>query len=240
MSQKVSPWLLLGLGGAVAALAFTKKEAIMLFGQRVVDAAHRAIFIATLPDYAQPYGDVMLRVADEEGVDPFLIFGFGDRETLWGTTRDLSQPGPAGTGDGGHGHGLMQIDDRSWGTWLASNDWTDPYTNVKKGVQILKGNIAFFQGKSAVKGYTDGTWVSIDKSAAKIGVSPGKYRDPRPLSGDALWKAAISAYNTGAANVLMAIAAGKSPDTTTYGGDYGSDVVARANGVATEYGQQVV
>lgn len=212
----------------------------MLFGQTVVDAAHKAIFKAVLPDYADPYGDVMLRVADEQGVDPFLIFALGDRETKWGTSTDLDQPGPAGTGDGGHGHGLMQIDDRSWGDWLATHDWTDPYTNVSQGVRILKGAIAFFTGRSSVKGYTDGTTVTIDKSAAKLGVSPGAYPDPRPLSGTALWNAAIAAYNTGAANVLMAIAAGKSPDTTTWGGNYGSDVVARATRLASEFAAQSV
>lgn len=240
MARKVSPLLLGGLGLAVAGLLFSERKSIMLFGQTVVDAAHKAIFKAVLPDYAAPYGDVMLRVADEQGVDPFLIFALGDRETRWGSSRDLDQPGPAGTGDGGHGHGLMQIDDRSWGDWLASHDWTDPYTNVSQGVRILKGAIAFFQGRSAVKGYTDGMTVTIDKSAAKLGVSSGAYPDPRPLSGTALWNAAIAAYNTGPATVLMAIAAGRSPEITTTGGDYATDVVRRASNLAAEFSRATV
>lgn len=233
MSQKF-PWWLVG-AGALIAIAASQKDTIMLFGQRIVDAAHETIFKALLPDYADAYGDVMLRVAREQSTDPFLVFALGDRESRWGDALDENLKG-----DSGHGHGLMQIDDRSWGLWLASHLWTDPYTNVTKGVLILKGKLSFFTGRSVVLGYTDGTTVTIDKSAAKLGVSPGKYPDPRPLSGDALWKAAIAAYNTGEGNVLMAIAAGKSPDTTTAGGDYSGDVLSRANDLAAQYGQEVV
>ena len=42
-------------------------------------------------------------------------------------------------------------------------------------------------------------------------------------------KAIAAAYNTGEGNVAKSIAAGRDPDHTTTGGDYGSDVVARMN-----------
>lgn len=46
-------------------------------------------------------------------------------------------------GDAGHGHGLMQIDDRSHGPWLAANsDGMDPESNIMKGTEILCANIA--------------------------------------------------------------------------------------------------
>lgn len=204
----------------------------MIFGSRIVDAAHDAIFQLQLPDYAQDYADAMLQVSREQSIDPFLIFALGDRETNWGQTIG----GPAGTGDNGHGHGLMQIDDRSWASWLQANDWTDPYTNISKGVEILKGNISFFSKKSSVASLTDGTRVYLGpSSAAKRGVLVGNYPDPRPLSGMSLWQAAIAAYNTGAGNVLRNLAAGRPAEFTTTGGDYTSDVVARATTAAQKY-----
>lgn len=238
--RSLLPYLVLGLGGAVA-FAFTQRKTIMLYGSKAVDAAYDAIWTALLPSYAQPYAPIILRVSREEGVDPNLIFGLGDRETLWGTSRYLDQPGPAGRGDGGHGHGLMQIDDRSWAPWLASNDWTDPYTNVKKGVRILKGKKAFFEGRSSVANLTDGSTVVIGSaSASRLKVAPGTYKDPRPLMNSALWSAAIAAYNTGEGNVLRALAVGKSPEYTTAGGDYLTDVSARAAGVATQFDRATV
>lgn len=40
-------------------------------------------------------------------------------------------------------------------------------------------------------------------------------------------KAIAAAYNTGEGNVARSLAAGRDPDHTTTGGDYGSDVLAR-------------
>jgi membrane-bound lytic murein transglycosylase MltF len=41
-------------------------------------------------------------------------------------------------GDGGHGRGLMQVDDRFHGAWLAAHDQGhDPQSNVAKGCEIL-------------------------------------------------------------------------------------------------------
>jgi peptidoglycan hydrolase-like protein with peptidoglycan-binding domain len=50
-------------------------------------------------------------------------------------------------GDGGHGRGLMQIDDRSWGSWLASHHGgMDPASNIMKGAEILRSSINSFHG----------------------------------------------------------------------------------------------
>ena len=237
-------WLWIALGGAVlAGLAFWKKEAIVSFGTDALDAGKQLYFKATLSDDASPYSDLILQVAKEQGVDPFILYALGERESRWGEA--LSPAGPTGTGDSGHGRGIMQIDDRSFGPdangvgkgngWLGQNDWTDPYTNLTQGAIILNQALKFFSSNAPIKGYTDGTNVSITSSASKLGVSPGTYPDPRPLSGDALSAAAIAAYNTGAANTLMAIAAGKSPDTTTTGGNYSGDVLAKASAAAAQF-----
>jgi soluble lytic murein transglycosylase-like protein len=64
-----------------------------------------------------------------------------DRES--GGGRYLSPPGPAGTGDMGHGRGLMQIDDRDRppfpgrAAFIAGDDWKDPAKNILFGARIL-------------------------------------------------------------------------------------------------------
>jgi Transglycosylase SLT domain len=240
-------WLWVALGAAAAGyFIFANKEAIVSYGTDALAAGKELYFKLSIADDAQDYSDIILQVAREQGVDPFLIYALGERESRWGDA--LSPKGPGGTGDAGHGRGIMQIDDRSFGPdeqgigsgdgWLAANDWRDPYTNVTKGAQVLNQALRFFQSNSAIKGYTDGRLVSITSSASRLGVTAGYYPDPRPLDGDALTAAALAAYNTGAANVLMALAAGKSPDTTTTGGNYAGDVIAKASAAAAAFQSQ--
>jgi soluble lytic murein transglycosylase-like protein len=237
-------WLWFALGGAALAyLVWWRKEDLVSFGTSALEAGKELYFKSAISNDAQDYSDLILQVAKDTGIDPFLIAALGDRESRWGNA--LSPRGPWGTGDAGHGRGLLQIDDRSFGPdengvgsgdgWLASHDWRDPETNIRKGAELLASNLRFFQGNSSVKGYTDGTMVSITTSAKRFGVAPGYYPDPRPLGGDLLTAAALAAYNTGAANVLMALACGKSPDTTTANGNYSGDVLARAASAAAEF-----
>lgn len=235
MRRDLTVPLLFGLGGAVA-LALTQRKTIMIYGAKALDAGKEVAFATAIGSRrrsAAQYAPIILRVARETNLDPFLIFALGDRESQWGDA--LTPKGPGGTGDFGHGRGLMQIDDRSNAAWLAANDWRDPYKNVRRGAEILLGKMRFFTGKSIVKGYTDGMFVSIDKSAEKLGVAPGKYRDPRPLSGTRLIEASIAAYNTGEANVLMAIAAGLPAETTTAHGDYLTDVWRRMTSAVARF-----
>lgn len=71
----------------------------------------------------------------EWGVEPLLLAAVCDRESAGGAT--LSPPNAGGTGDLGHGRGLMQIDDRSWASWLKGAEWRDALTNIRKGAEIL-------------------------------------------------------------------------------------------------------
>lgn len=211
-------------------------EEISLALKRVYTAAGQLVFRAVVSKQAAPYVDQILKVSEEEDVDPFVIEALGYRETLWGTAKALDKPGPAGRGDFGHGHGLMQIDDGTNGTWLQQNDWTDPYTNIKKGVKILKGKFRVLGTKVAIKYLTDGVKVSVNaKEAARRGVQPGNFPDPRPLAGPELIRAGIAAYNTGEGNVLISLATGKDPDHTTAKGDYSAAVFGRAGATATAF-----
>jgi len=85
--------------------------------------------------YGQDMGDTILRIAADSGVSPLLVYGIGHTESGWGIYLDSNQ-----TGDNGHGHGIFQIDDRTWGDWINSNNWQDPYTNGIQGMAILTQN----------------------------------------------------------------------------------------------------
>jgi soluble lytic murein transglycosylase-like protein len=64
------------------------------------------------------------------------------RESLFGDA--LTPKGPGGTGDGGHGRGLMQVDDRYHKDFCATDAWKDPYRNITKGAEILHDAVGFF------------------------------------------------------------------------------------------------
>jgi soluble lytic murein transglycosylase-like protein len=79
------------------------------------------------------------------GVGPFLLAAIMDRESLGGEA--LTPKGPKGTGDHGHGRGLMQIDDRWHKTFLAAKAddgtylWQDPTFNVMYAAQLMRRNL---------------------------------------------------------------------------------------------------
>ena len=91
---------------------------------------------------ARGYEALIAQAAVAAGFQPSLIAGIGSRESNWGLI--LRPPGAGGTGDRGHGRGLMQIDDRTWATWLNANNWQDAATNIRKGCAILADNRQFF------------------------------------------------------------------------------------------------
>lgn len=245
---------LIALGAAVAAFAYSQKETIMLYGSKALEAGNELLFKLSLPGYAQDYADLILQVAKETGVDPYILFAIGDRESNWGTqlrqgTGDWTArsaaawgktPGatvvtalPKGWNNGGIAAGPWAIpaDGLGWGRGLMQLDlqnslgvnWTDPISNIREGAKLYQQHLTFFTSNSSIPGYTDGSVVSITSSAAKLGVDPGDYPDPRPLQGEDLAKAAAAAYNTGDAHVVLALAAGQSPDFFTTGGDYSED-----------------
>jgi soluble lytic murein transglycosylase-like protein len=51
------------------------------------------------------------------------------------------------TGDGGHGRGIMQIDDRSFPDFANSSHSKDPRRNILKGGEILNGKRKFLSNK---------------------------------------------------------------------------------------------
>lgn len=135
------------------------------------------------------------------GIDARLLGAIMDRESLGG--EQLKPKGPMGVGDGGHGRGLMQIDDRYHksfvGTLMPDGTpaWTHPVENVLRGARILQWNLQHF----------DGRWPC---AVAAYNASPKRVREVAgELHGDAL----VSAV-----------------DAVTTHGNYVSDVLTRARG----------
>lgn len=89
------------------------------------------------------------------GVDAILLAPICQRETDGGESKYLDVRGPSGRGDQGHGHGLMQIDDRFHASFIAAIGpdgvplWKKPEWNILYAAEILAGNFLYFAGSEA-------------------------------------------------------------------------------------------
>jgi hypothetical protein len=79
-----------------------------------------------------------------------ILLGIGSRETAWGTIRALDFRGPGGRGDHGHGHGLMQIDDRSHALYINTGQWSEASSNIAYGANVLIQSAAYLRRKGLV------------------------------------------------------------------------------------------
>ena len=147
---------------------------------------------------------LLTEIAKSYGLDPAVAAAVVSRES--GGGRLLGRSGnPADSGDRGHGRGLMQADDRFWkgllnldGKGPEEDAWRYPAFNLAFGCWLLAKNLEALRDKF-----------------------PGLEENER-------LRAALAAYNCGLGRVMRALADGRDPDTATAGGDYGRDVLARA------------
>jgi hypothetical protein len=132
--------------------------------------------------------------------DEALLLAIGSRET---NMRNIM-------GDGGHGAGLMQIDDRSFPDWHGSDKWKDPRLSILKGAEVLaqkRDRAKAHVGKAVtVKGHT----------------TTGK-----PMTRAQLLRVAIAGYNSGDWGQYH-FSEGHDPDRGTTGQNYSADVLRRA------------
>lgn len=152
------------------------------------------------------YGAMIVEAALKHRHRPEVMAGIVMRETQGGLSSLLDRPGPEGRGDRDatgryHGHGLCQIDDRSFPEFCAGPDWKDAAKNIEMGARVLGRKRAFLAGRTLGFRLTDGN----------------------------LERASIAAYNAGEVRVLRAIFEGRDPDTCTAHGNYAASVLAYAD-----------
>jgi hypothetical protein len=151
------------------------------------------------------YGAMIIEAAAIHRHRPEVLAGIVMRETQGGLSPLLDRPGPRGRGDCDkegryHGHGLCQIDDRSFPEFCRGEEWKNAAGNIEMGARVLARKRAFLAGRT-------------------LGFR---------LTTDDLEKATIAAYNAGEGRVLRAIMEGRDPDVCTAHGDYAAAVLRYA------------
>jgi len=127
----------------------------------------------------------------------WVLMGIASRESRFGLLLDAD-----GLGDSGHGHGVMQIDDRSHSAFCESDNWQDLAASLTYVHQVVIIPSFNYLGTNC--------WEALGEDYP------------------ALFWASIAAYNCGPGNVRKALEAGDNVDARTTGKDYSADVRARA------------
>lgn len=147
---------------------------------------------------ASKHKDSIVAGAKKFGFKPSLIAAIGSRETRWLDKFFLGDIDPHT--HKAHGHGPMQVDDRSFGPWCSKwiSDGMPVSQAIEKGCEVLAAKY---------------------KSIGRL--VPG-------LDETMHLRAAIAAYNCGEGNVKKVLLSKDDVDTRTTGKDYSKDVLERA------------
>jgi soluble lytic murein transglycosylase-like protein len=143
---------------------------------------------AHLPKQFRHYLPYVRAAAKKYHVSQAIILAVMDRET--GDPHKIGLGGHNVRGDGGHGRGLMQIDDRSHGSWLAGHDGgMDPKSNIDYGTSIIAANLRQFHGNKheALAAYNSGA--GNVQRALRNGLSPDAYTANHNYGADVLRRA---------------------------------------------------
>jgi hypothetical protein len=162
---------------------------------------------------AAAYRDAVEAAAQKYAVPVCIIGGICSRECAWGL--QLTPTGPAGTGD---------FTPRRYPTRYRTGPLPPDGAGFGRGLmQIDYDSHAFAR---------TGNWrdpnANIDQGIAILASSRDLLRRKTVLTDDALLRASIAAYNSGAGNVLHALRDGRDVDFYTSGRNYSSDVLNRA------------
>src|SRR6266545_4046705 len=162
---------------------------------------------------ASKYDDAVSTAAGKYDVPACVIAGIGSRESGWGLR--LRPRGSSGTGDFGprrfptrYRTGPLPPDGGGFGRGLMQIDF-DSHPFARTGP---------WRDPSA----------NIQQGVLILASNRDLLRRKTVLTDDALLRASIAAYNSGASNVLHALRDGRDVDFYTSGRNYSSDVLNRA------------
>jgi hypothetical protein len=101
----------------------------------------------------RPYAADVEQACSEVGADPFLLAAIGLRESGLGWAPGYKPQGThLGYGDGGHGFGLFQIDDRSHALWLATHKDAHPLEQARYALLVLGGGRNWLKAHHKLEG----------------------------------------------------------------------------------------
>ena len=170
---------------------------------------------ACLQRIKDKYGAKLKEAADLTGTTEEILAGICMQETRGGESKllvDISgtPDNPADdVGDHGHGHGLMQIDDRSYPEYILSGKWRDPFESFCMAGRILR---------------------DFRKVLTRI-ITQAVQQElltPVCLELQFIERATVASYNCGPGNVMKALAAHEDVDARTAGHNYSYCVLAFA------------
>jgi hypothetical protein len=100
------------------------------------------------------FGAQIAAAAGRHGLDPKLLAAVAAQESGGPDTNS----GRNVVGDGGHGHGLFQLDDRSW-AFASSSAALDPAANADAAAGILRDDLDRYGGnvRAALSAYNSGS-----------------------------------------------------------------------------------
>ncbi len=142
--------------------------------------------------------------------DAVDLFAIGSRETNW-NRKYLTEPG-----DNGNGYGPMQVDKRSYPSWVASGRWRLPREAIMKGAEVLQHHM------NDARANTGRAFSVRDRKGKTYTIPKGA-----PMNREELRRVALAAYNSGRWSYYH-FSKGRDPDRGTTGADYGKDVLERA------------
>jgi hypothetical protein len=145
--------------------------------------------------------DAFSQAAAKYGFTTDVLLAIASRET---NMRSI-------LGDGGHGHGIMQIDDRSFPEWCQSGAWQNVPECIDKGASVLAAK------RQAIQ----------NGQGQQITVSHTTFTGKDNLTDDELLRTSIAAYNAGMW-AYWGLSTSGNPDERTTQGDYSEDTLDRA------------
>ncbi len=162
------------------------------------------------------FGADITAAARAHGLDPRLLAGVAAQET----------GGPGATsgsnivGDAGHGHGVFQIDDRTW-AFARTSAAMDPKQNANMAAQILADDMQRYGGnvRAALSAYNTGSPTATGTTTTwgdgrTLGYADSVFRHVTELGGSSGALAAEAPYTSADVNALASLSA-SSPSAAT-------------------------